>query len=264
MGRPLETYDEIAIAEVVIYSIFILPAAYLCHKHGLTRSAGWRFLLLLCIIRILGAGLRLGTINDPTNTSLYIGWQVLNGLGLGPLILMLLGLLSRVFESINRQKVIVKPLFQKLVNLLMLVGLILLVVGGTQSSYTINGDSPKVTYSNISKGGIAIMIAVLAIVLLESVLALRHQGYIAQGEHRILVAVFASMPFVIVRLGYSCVLILGNVSSSAWLYLGAGVIMEMIVVLVCEVVGLTLDKAPPKAPRTDGEMDAGPVGFSRH
>lgn len=264
MTRPLVTYDNIAIAEIAIYGIFIFPAIFLCYKHGITRSSGWRYLLLLCLVRIIGSGMRLGTISSPTNTDLYIGWQVLNALGLGPLILMLLGLLSRVFESINRQKLVVKPLFQQLISVLMLVGMILLIVGGTQSDYTMSGDKPKIEYSNISKGGIGVMIAVLVFVVLESVLALKNQGYIAQGEHRILIAVFASLPFVIVRLIYSCLLVLGNISSSPWLYLGAGVIMEMIVLVVCEMVGLTLDKAPPKAPKTGRELEAGPEGFPRH
>lgn len=264
MGRSLETYDEIAIAEIAIYGIFIFPAAYLCYKHGLARSSGWRFLLILCLIRIIGSGMRLGTINDPTNTNLYIGWQVLNGLGLGPLILMLLGLLSRVFESINRHRMVVKPMFERLVTVLMLVAMILLIVGGTQSSYSMNGGKPKIEYSGLSKGGIGVMIAVLAFVVLESVMALIHQGYIAQGEHRILIAVFASLPFVIVRLAYACVLVLGNLSGSAWLYLGAGVIMEMVVLIICEIVGLTLAKAPPKTPRVEREVEAGPEGFPRH
>lgn len=264
MGRPIGTYDEIAIAEIVIYSAFIFPAVYLCYKHGLARSAGWRFLVILCLVRLIGSSMHLATISDPTNTDLYVGWQVLNGLGLGPLILMLLGLLSRCFDSINQQREVINAKIQRAVQLLMLVGMILLIVGGTQSTYTIEGSKASIDYSDLSKAGIALMIIVLALVALGAVLALKNQGYIAQGDRRILIAVFASLPFVIVRLVYACVLILGNMRGSAWLYLGAGVIMEMAVVLICEIVGLTLAKAPPREDKAQVDMETGNQTFQRH
>ncbi|KAL3953645.1 hypothetical protein ACCO45_011601 [Purpureocillium lilacinum] len=237
MGRPLDTYDHIAIASLAIYSFFLIGAVYLCIKHGFKRSSGWRFLIILALARIIGDALRLATISAPTNESLYIGWMTLNGLGLGPLILVLLGLLDRVFDSINRQgHVVVKPMYQRILNLLMLVGIILLIVGGTH------------------KAGTCIFVAATALLCLETLLAFQNQGYVSEGEHRIILGVVASLPFVIVRLAYSCLLVFGGKTSTVWLYLGLLVIMEMVVVLICEVLGFTLDKAPPKPPKDDQEM----------
>lgn len=245
MSRPLDDYDRIAIAEIVVYSVFLLTGVFLCWKHGFARSDGWRFAIILALARLIGSSLRLATVSDPTNTSLYVGWLTLNGFGLAPLILLLLGLLVRLFESINqRGHVVVKPIYQRLIQLLMLGAMILIIVGGTQSSYHLNGGSSSVHYSGISQAGMGLLIVVFALVVLESLLAFRNQGFVAQGEHRILIAVFLSLPFLLVRLVYGAVLIFGSIHGSVWLYLGAGVVMEMVVVLICEAVGLTLPARP--------------------
>lgn len=257
MHRPLDTYDHIAIAEVAIYSLFLIGGVILCIKHGMSRSAGWRFLVILALARLVGSSLRLATISDPTNTNLSIGWMVCNSIALGPLILMLLGLLSRVFDSINRQgQVVVKPIYQRLIQVLMLVSMILLIVGGTKSTYTIQDNKPKVEYAIESRVGMGLIIAVLVFVIFETLLAFRNQGYVSQGEHRIILAVIVALPFVAVRLIYSSLVIFAGHAVSAWLYLGASVLMEMITVLIVEVVGFSLGKAPPMPVEQESQMQS--------
>lgn len=244
MGRPLETYDYIAIASIVVYAVFLGGSIILCLKHGFTRSSGWLFLVFVALARIIGSSLRLATVNDPTNESLYIGWMTLNGLGLGPLILTLLGLLGRLFDSINRQgQVLVKPVYQRLIEILMVIAIILLIIGGIKSTFSIDNGQPKVDYSALSYAGTVIIIIIMVMLCLEVLLAFRNQGFVYQGEHRILIAVVVCLPFVLVRLVYSCMLVFGGVTSSVWEYFGMLIIMEMVVVLICEVLGFTL--APP-------------------
>ncbi|KAJ6438990.1 hypothetical protein O9K51_08393 [Purpureocillium lavendulum] len=115
MSRPLDFYERVAIATIVVFSFYLIGGIWLCIRHGFHN-------------------LRLATIDDPTNENLYVGWLVLNGLGLGPLLSMLNGLLNRVFQGIwgNRSGAVgFRPEYQKPIDLLMLVGLILLIVGGT-------------------------------------------------------------------------------------------------------------------------------------
>ncbi|KAF5027863.1 hypothetical protein F66182_4 [Fusarium sp. NRRL 66182] len=252
MTRSLDTHDEIAIAQIIVYSFLFVGALFLCKTHGFARNAGWFYICILSLARLIGSSMLLATVNDPDNTDLYIGWIVLNGIGLGPLVLILLGLLGRCFQSINRQgRVLVKPIYERLIHLLMLVAMILVAVGGASSDYTLDGPSPTIKYSTESKAGIILMIVVAVLVITQFVLALRNQGYMSQGEHRILIAVGASLPFVIVRLGYSCNLILGGRKQNVWVYLGAGVIMEMVVAIICEAVGFTLDKVPAPTETTE-------------
>lgn len=258
----MDDYDKIAIVEIVFYSFFFVAGVFLCWKHGFSKSDGWRFAIILALARLIGSSLRLATISDPTNVSLYVGWLTLNGLGLAPLVLLLLGLLQRLFDSLNRQgHVVVQPILQRGILLLMIVAMILIIVGGTSSSYTLNGNTPSIHYPATSKAGIALLILVFVLVVFESLLAFRHQGSIAEGEHRVLIAVFISLPFLLVRLVYGAILVLGNIHGSVWLFLGAGVIMEIVVVLVCEAVGLTLE-ALPKNERKDER--AGQDGREEH
>lgn len=250
----LDTYDVISIVGIPIYVVFLICAILLSLKHGFTKSSGWRFLIVLAIARIVGFSFRLAIMNDPTNTSLWIGWFTVNGLGLGPLILVLLGLLSRVFESINRQgHVVLKSSYQRLIQLLVLIAIIVTVVGGTQSSFHIENGTIKVDYATASRVGVGLMIAVVILLCIETFIAFTNQGFVAQGEHRILLGVVASLPFVLVRVVYSCLGVFAGINSNVWIYLAMGVLMEMIVVFMLEVLGFTLDKVPNEPKNDDPE-----------
>lgn len=247
----MDTYDNISIVEIVFYSFFLVGGVYLCFKHGIGKG-GWRYHVILSLVRLIGSAFCLRTISDTTNTSLYIGWQTLNGVGLGPLVLIVFGLIGRLFDSINRRGyVIVKPLYQHLIEALMLASMVLIIVGGVESDHKLVNGKAIIDYSTLSRVGIILMIIVVVLICLEFFIALRSQGYVPQGEHRILIAIGVSLPFIIVRLVYSCVTVLGSSVGSVGLFLGAGVIMEIVVVLVCEVVGFMLDKAPPKTKTTE-------------
>ncbi|KAJ6784735.1 hypothetical protein PWT90_08567 [Aphanocladium album] len=260
MHRPFDTYDALAAAQIALYVVFLAGAVVLCLKHGFRKSAGWRYLLVLGLVRIIGSALRLATLSSPTDQGLYVGWMVLNGLGLGPLILMLLGLLSRTFESMSRNgHNIVKPLFHRAIQILMLVAMILLIVGGFNSTFTMTANgTPEVSYAEISRVGTGLMIAVYVLLCLETLLAFINQGYVTQGEHRIIFAVIVCLPFVLVRLVYSAILIFTHIHSTAWLMLAMEVAMEAIVVLICEILGFCLAKAPEQFKPADTEAQAMP------
>lgn len=243
MARSLGAHDDIAIAEIVVYTFLLFGALFLCKTHGFSRNSGWFYIIILSLARLIGSSMLLATINDPDNTNLYIGWIVLNGLGLGPLILIMLGLLDRLFNTIKSQGGAgINVLYQRAVHLLMLVAVILISVGGASSNYTLDGASPTIKYSTESKVGVSLMIVVLVLVIGQFLFAFPNQSYIVDGERRILIAVGASLPFVIVRLAYTCTLILGGHKQDVWIYLGAGVIMEIVVVIICEAIGFTLNK----------------------
>lgn len=265
VSRGFMTYDSVAAAEIAIYSVFLIGGIILCRRHGFTKSAGWRFLIILSLARIVGSGLLLATLNDATNIDLYVGWVICESLGLGPLVLMILGLLSRVFESLGRQGyATVKPMYNRAIQLLMVVGLILIIVGGTQADYQATESLTfKVTYPAISKAGSAIMIVVVVLVGLTILAAIRHQGHVSQGEHRIIVVAAICFPLIAVRTAYSAIKVLGEVQGTVWLTLGMSTIMEMLVTLLCEVLGFTLDVVP-QAPIDVEKSDSGHRHRRRH
>jgi len=51
----------ISILELAIYTPSLLLAGYICQRHGFSRSSGWIFTLILCLIRIIGACCQLAT-----------------------------------------------------------------------------------------------------------------------------------------------------------------------------------------------------------
>ncbi|KAL7960581.1 hypothetical protein V8C34DRAFT_321110 [Trichoderma compactum] len=258
MGRPLQTYDDIAIAELAFYIFALAGGIFLCLKHGFAKNAGFRALIILSLARVIGACLRLATISSPENINLYIGWMTLEGIGLAPLIMLALGLLSRVFESIqSKGRILIRPQHQKFVELLMLLAIILLIVGGTQSDFTIVDGKPKVKYSAVSHAAEGILVAITALLAFAIVLAVLNQSHVGAGEHRIIFTVAVCFPLILVRLVYSCLLIFGGFTSTPWLYLGMSSLMEMIVTLLSEILGFNLDKAVPQpVPRSDEEMQA--------
>lgn len=259
--RPLSDQDRIAIAEIAVYAFYLFGGVHLCLKHGISRTAGFRFLVLLALARLIGSSLLLATLRDATHVSLYVGWAITNGVGLGPLILMLLGLLSRAFESINASSSpapILPPRVGRLVQLAMLVAMVLVIVGGTQSDYSKDGVSIVVNYNNISKAGMGLMIAVVVAMLAQLGLAVVHRNKMEAGERRILPAVAAAVPFMVVRLAYGCVVIFGRKNPSVWVYLVTSVIMEFLVCFIVELVGFTLRKIPKyqEARAQDEEAEA--------
>jgi H+/Cl- antiporter ClcA len=78
--------------------------------------------------------MQLATIKSPDNASLYEGSAILNNIGLSPLTLAALGILSRLLDSINKSKhAFVQQWWLRIIELIVLVGLILGIVGGVVS-----------------------------------------------------------------------------------------------------------------------------------
>lgn len=243
--RPIYKHDYIAIGEIAVYGVYLLGGIYLCTKHGVSKAVGFRSLVVLSLARLIGSSLFLATRHDANNQGLYIGWAVTNSVGLGPLVLMLVGLLGRAFGWINRpDDVVLPPRIPGLVQLLMLAAMLLVIIGGTKSDYAFDGTTFVVHYNMLSKVGMGIMVIVVIAVFGQFGLAVLHRRRVPAGERRILAVVAIALPFVTVRLLYGCVNILTNHKTGIWVYLGASAIMEMIACLVVEIAGFSLKKIP--------------------
>lgn len=122
-----------------------------------------------------------------------------------------------------------------------LVGLILSIVGQTASSDPTNG----LVNAKTKIGLIMFLIAWVGLCILLLLVGSRYRG-IEDGEHRLLLAVGLSIPLLLVRLIYSLLvaftqnpsfnMITGNVT----IMLVMDVLEEIIIVLICLGIGLTL------------------------
>jgi len=84
----------ISVLELCVYFPLLIIAAIVCKRHGFSRSSGWIYTLLLCLVRLLGACCQLATYNRPSR-GLFKVVIILTAVGLSPLLLATLGLLIR-------------------------------------------------------------------------------------------------------------------------------------------------------------------------
>jgi hypothetical protein len=244
----LDYRNGVSIAEIVVYVPALAIAIFLAIRHGFRRNAGWMFLIIFCLARIIGPCMQLATISNPTSISLYTGSAILQNIGLSPLELAAIGLLGRLLESINRShKTIISSRGFKLIELIITIGLILGIVGGVNAASTV-GQTFKYQPGSLNKAGTALFIVSWVAIVLATIFISFHVSHAEPGEKRILIAVAISLPFILIRLIYSCFstfstnknfnLITGNVT----VLLCVALIEEFIVVVLYEATGLTLHK----------------------
>jgi hypothetical protein len=240
--------NGVSIGELVVYFPALAVAILLNVRHGFGRSSGWVFLIIFTLARIIGSCFQLAEINDPTNKTNYIAAAILNTVGLSPLELAGLGLLSRVISSINkRQDTLIKPYHMKLVQALVTIGLILGIVGGVNASNDFGKSNAPV--QTLSKAALALFIVAYGFIVLTTILSSFSVSCAEAGEKRLLLAVALSIPFLLVRLIYSAIALFGNNSDfnsstgNITIFLCMALLMELAAVTIYEAMGITLHRA---------------------
>ncbi|OMP84284.1 hypothetical protein BK809_0000089 [Diplodia seriata] len=240
---------NISIALIVLYTPTLLLSIHLTIRHGLSRSSGWRFLLTFSLARLLAASFDLATIASPSNISLYIGEWVLLGIALSPLELVSLGFISRVLASINKsRKTLLTPRHVQLVQLANTVGLALAIVGGVRAGNDVGANGGRIQVSSLTEAAVGLFIASFAAIVVAAGLTWRDVRCAEDGEKRLLGAVAATAPFLLVRVVYTALSVFGGgmrfnpVQGDVWYLLGMALIMELVIVYVFLGVGMTLKK----------------------
>jgi hypothetical protein len=265
--------DGVSIGELVVYLPALAIAVFLAVRHGFGRSSGWLYLVIFSIVRIVGSCFQLATINDPTNTTLYTGEAILQTIGLSPLELCSLGLLSRIISSINKnQSIFLQPFHMKFVQTIVMVGLILSIVGGIDASKDLS-TTGVYTPQSFSKAAMGLFIAGYVLIVASTITLSFSVAHADHGEKRLLLAVALSLPFLVVRLVYSSISLFttienfNSVSGSVTIFLCMALIMELCVVIIYEAVGLTLQKVRPvvatETVAADGTYVKGPSKVSQ-
>ncbi|KAJ9130085.1 hypothetical protein NKR23_g12355 [Pleurostoma richardsiae] len=238
----------------ILQFIYFVPAGalalLLCFRQGWKSAASsWRFIVTLALLRVAGDIAYFITLSHPT-LGAYVTVMICDLMGLAPLTLTCVGLLGRVNEASK----ILPPRFFNLLSITSLVGLIVGVVGAilavddsTGASYSVNGEI---------QAALALFIAVFAMTLycfiLQCAATARSPARRSALGHetRILAAVGASIPFLLVRLVYAAIADYG--SDPAFNFFGGnvtinlcmGVLVEIIVTTICLTAGFLV---PPPA-----------------
>ncbi|KAF7955764.1 hypothetical protein EAE96_004687 [Botrytis aclada] len=248
--------NGVEIGELIVYIPSLFLSVFLAFRHGFGRSAGWYFLIIFCLARTIGPCMSLAAISSPS-VSLYTGALILQTIGLSPLILTTLGLLSRVLDSINRNThTLIQPRLLKLIEILTLVGLILGIVGGLNASHTYTSTGKWVPGTESKVSNILFIVSFVAIIATTILISFS----ISNGEKRILLGIAIALPFLFVRLLYSVLSTFVSHSTkfnaltgSVTVLLCMDLLEELVIVLLYLAIGVTL-KVKPKDVVADSEM----------
>lgn len=136
-------------------------------------------------------------------------------------------------------------------QLLVTIGLVLGIVGGTftEESWGSTGVFKPSTLSQVSVG---LFIAAFVIIVIVTISLSRCMAYAGASEKRLLIAVGASLPFLLVRIVYSAIstfkysTAFNSLEGNVTYLLSLVLITEFVVVVLYEGVGTTLVKAPKR------------------
>ncbi|KAF2241062.1 hypothetical protein BU26DRAFT_410496, partial [Trematosphaeria pertusa] len=235
----------VSVVELVFYIPTLILALIVCSRHGFRRSSGWVYTLVLCIVRIVGAICQLVSYHDHSS-GVITATAVIDSIGLSPLLLATLGVLSRFVDFINAKSgatFTVKHF--RLLQVLITVGLVLNIVGGTSGNVQPDG---KIEVQTTSKVGIILFIVSHVGLVLVYAASVPRTACVPPKERRVPVALLLALPFVLVRLVYSaCAVFLHNhlfniITGSVPVYVVMAVVEEFIVVAIYLLLGFAVDK----------------------
>ncbi|CCM06400.1 uncharacterized protein FIBRA_08660 [Fibroporia radiculosa] len=197
----LDDRGIISVAEIIVYSPILVWSIALTVRHGFTRRAGWVFLVLLALIRIVGGITHIASEVSPTNTTLQIVYSILETSGVSPLLLATLGFLQTVCQnSLDDHPLIKRGL--RLMGLLCTVALILAIVGGVK-------EGEATTESTLTSGQSLRHIAVILFGILYGLIFFVHvfcwsnRDTILRYRRTLLAGISAALPFLAIRVAYT-------------------------------------------------------------
>ena len=92
----VDSKEALAIAQLAVYIPVLICAIFIIFRHGFNKQVGWRFLGILCLVRIVGSCFEIAAIHHPDNKT-DVKWSaILQSVGVSPLLLTALGLLKRL------------------------------------------------------------------------------------------------------------------------------------------------------------------------
>ncbi|KAL7278464.1 hypothetical protein ACG7TL_007463 [Trametes sanguinea] len=257
----LDVRGDIAVAEIVLYVPILITSIPLVFRHGFTRKAGWIFLVIMAIIRIVGGVTHVLSEQNPTDVNLQIIFNIMEAAGLSPLLVASVGFLGTVAQySLENNPQLTRGL--RLMGVLGTVALILAIVGGIKVGNA-KTQSDLNSGTNFRKIGSALFGILYAAVVITTMFCLQNRDRILKYRRKLLNGIAMALPFLFIRVLYSILSAFSppprgfdaagepiivssssplkafNSTTGSWgVYLAMSVVAEYIVVLVYTAVGL--------------------------
>lgn len=256
----LDRRGDISIAEIVVYVPVLIVSVMLVLRHGFTRRAGWIFLCILSIIRIVGGITHIVSEQNPSNVTLQIVFATLEGAGVSPLLLATLGFLQTVCQgSLDDHPLMTRGL--RLMGLLGIVALALTIAGGVKAG-TATTEANMNSGTNLRHIGVILFAVLFGLVFLMHLFCWSNRERLMRYRRTLLAGISGALPFLAVRVAYTVLsafapatrsispsgqstlvtssspLVKFNSTQGSWVvYLCMSVLPEFLTVLVYLVVG---------------------------
>jgi len=198
----LDQRGDISIVEIIIYIPVLIVGAILVMRHGFSRKAGWVFLVILAIMRIVGGVTHvLSETSDKNSTSLIITYSICEMAGTSPLLLASLGFLSAAATGALDDHILMTR-GTRLAGLVGTVAIILSIVGGVKT-----GDAS--TESDITEGlklrraGACLYVVLYAFLAFFAFNVWAESARLSSGKRRLLTGASMALPFIAIRVVYT-------------------------------------------------------------
>ncbi|KZP25970.1 hypothetical protein FIBSPDRAFT_661209, partial [Athelia psychrophila] len=194
----LDNLGKISAVTMVIYLPILAIATTLVCRHGFTRDAGYIFLAIFSLTRIIGGACLIAAEEiRPVVTTLYIVGIVLESAGLSPLMLATLGFLKTIISnSFPNPGLFTKA--WRLLGLLATIALALSIYGSTETSPSevSNGNTLRRVGAFLFLILYLLLVGVHAYCWMNASLLMKHR-------RTLLVAISSALPFLGIRVVYS-------------------------------------------------------------
>jgi hypothetical protein len=247
--------DGVSVLKLVIYTPYLFASLYVCFKMGFMKGSGWIYLSIFCVLRIVGAAAQLATISSHSTTPYTIA-AICDAIGLTPLLLASLGLISRAYYSLLNSPwkgVFFSMTVLRIPQIVTTVAGILCIVGATSANKIQDFTKESTVHIGIVLYAVSYVILLILTITAGAV-------YLKQrsGEKALIMAVGAALPFLLVRLLYSIIAVFASnahsfnlVTGSVAVNLVMAVLEEIIVVAIYTIVGIK-QKVVPKEQQQQG------------
>ncbi|OCL03413.1 hypothetical protein AOQ84DRAFT_149158 [Glonium stellatum] len=132
----LSSVSKLAIAILAYFVPAFFTSIGVCIRHGFHGQLGWFFLAALSSFRIVGSSCQLATDQRPRIALLAVA-AITNFIGLVPLLLSMMGMLSRVNEGMPSARRVNSRVFYA-IHVLLYIALSLGIVGGINQTHINN------------------------------------------------------------------------------------------------------------------------------
>ena len=237
---------DLSAAEIAFFAPALCIATYILFRHGFNKQLGWFYLVMLSILRIVGASatLYMETQNKYTPGLLETA-AITSSVGTAPLVLALLGFLHRISDGMTHPESRINNFVFRGIHLLALGGLVIAIIGGVDETNT-NANTAKTGRELVEAASILFLTVFLCAAGI-TVLFMSRKSSVHYTETKLLYAGAIALPFLCVRILYTVIVAFSSHDpSSNFYYRNVNVLvsafmqflMEAIVVMIFIAAGL--------------------------